>query len=141
MIEILQSRINVLELEDFQYDIPALCTDARLPDVLIKAGIEHPLCAGVAALTNDDRVNLAVAISVKLINPSLMVLGRADHVDTAANMASFGTNHIINPYTLFGNYLGMEVHAMGIYLLHEWLTGVPGKNSAIAGFAHLLANG
>ncbi len=127
VIELLQSRINDLELEDFQYDIPALCADARLPDMLIRAGIDHPLCAGVAALTNNDHANLAIAISVKLINPSLMVLGRADNIDTAANMASFGTDHIINPYTLFGNYLGMEVHAMGIYLLHEWLTGVPGR--------------
>ena len=127
VIEILQSKINDLELEDFQYDIPALCADARLPDILTRAGITHPLCAGVAALTNDDRANLAVAISVKLINPSLKVLGRADNIDTAANMASFGTDHMINPYTLFGSHLGMEVHAMGIYLLHEWLTGVPGR--------------
>ncbi len=126
VIEIQQLRISELELEDFQYDIPALCADARLPDTLIRAGIKHPLCAGVAALTNNDHANLAIAISVKLINPSLMVLGRAENVDTTANMASFGTDHIINPYTLFGDQLAMEVHALGIYLLHEWLTGIPG---------------
>jgi Trk K+ transport system NAD-binding subunit len=127
VIEIQQSRVSELELEDFQYDIPALCADARLPDTLIKAGIQHPFCAGVAALTNDDHANLAIAISVKLISPSLMVLGRAENMDTTANMASFGTDHIINPYTLFGDQLAMEVHALGIYLLHEWLTGVPGR--------------
>lgn len=127
VIEIRQLRISELELEDFQYDIPALCADARLPEILIKAGINHPFCAGVAALTNDDHANLAVAISVKLINPSLMVLGRAENVETAANMASFGTDHIINPYTLFGAHLAMEVHALGTYLLHEWLTGAPGR--------------
>lgn len=127
VIEIQQSRVSELELEDFQYDIPALYADARLPDTLIKAGIQHPFCAGVAALTNDDHANLAIAISVKLISPSLMVLGRAENMDTTANMASFGTDHIINPYTLFGDQLAMEVHALGIYLLHEWLTGVPGR--------------
>lgn len=127
-IEITQDRVNELELEDYQYDIPVLCADARLPDVLVKAGIRHPMCAGVAALTNDDHANLAVAIAIKLINPSLMVLGRAENAETAANMASFGTDHIINPYALFGDHLAMEVHALGIYLLHEWLTGVPGKH-------------
>lgn len=127
-IEILQDRVNDLELEDYQYDIPVLCADAQLPDVLIKAGVRHPMCAGVAALTDDDHVNLAVAIAVKLINPSLMVLGRAENAETAANMASFGTDHIINPFALFGEHLAMEVHALGTYLLHEWLTSVPGES-------------
>lgn len=127
-IEILQDRINELELEDYQFDIPAICADAQLPDILLKAGLRHPMCGGVAALTNNDHVNLAVAIAVKLINPSLMVLGRAENAETAANMASFGTDHIINPYTLFGDHLAMEVHALGTYLLHEWLTGVPGDS-------------
>jgi voltage-gated potassium channel len=127
-IEIIQDRVNELELEDYQYDIPVLCADAQLPEVLIRAGVRHPMCAGVAALTNNDHVNLAVAIAVKLINPKLMVLGRAENAETAANMASFGTDHIINPYTLFGDHLAMEVHALGTYLLHEWLTGVPGHS-------------
>lgn len=127
-IEIMQDRVNDLELEDYQFDIPVLCADAQLPDVLIKAGVRHPMCAGVAALTDNDHVNLAVAIAVKLINPSVMVLGRAENADTAANMASFGTDHIINPFTLFGEHLAMEVHALGTYLLHEWLTSVPGES-------------
>lgn len=128
VIEIMQDRVNDLELEDYQFDIPVLCADAQLPDVLIKAGVRHPMCAGVAALTDNDHVNLAVAIAVKLINPSLMVLGRAENEDTAANMASFGTDHIINPFKLFGEHLAMEVHALGTYLLHEWLTSVPGES-------------
>ena len=128
VIENQQDRVNELELEDYQFDIPVLCADAQMPDVLIRAGVRHPMCAGVAALTDYDQVNLAVAIGVKLMNPDLMVLARADNKETAANMASFGTDHIINPYTLFGDHLAMEVHALGTYLLHEWLTGVPGHS-------------
>ncbi|MDZ4099819.1 MAG: NAD(P)-binding protein [Methylophilaceae bacterium] len=128
VIEIMQDRVNDLELEDYQFDIPVLCADAQLPDILIKAGVRHPMCAGVAALTDNDHVNLAVAIAVKLINPSVIVLGRAENADTAANMASFGTDHIINPFTLFGEHLAMEVRALGTYLLHEWLTSVPGES-------------
>lgn len=128
VVESMQDRVNDLELEDYQFDIPALCADARLPDVLLKAGLRHPMCAGVAALTDHDQVNLAIAIAAKLINPDLKVLARADNEETAANMASFGTDHIINPYALFGDHLAMEVHALGTYLLHEWLTGVPGSS-------------
>lgn len=126
-IEISQDRINELELQDYQAPVPGLCADARLPDTLLQAGILHPMCGGIAALTDDDHANLAIAVAVKLLNPELKVLCRAENQETAANMASFGTDHIINPYELFGEHLAMEVHALGTYLLHEWLTGVPGS--------------
>lgn len=126
VVDVQQDRINELDLEDYQFDIPGLCADAKLPDTLLKAGVRHPLCRGVAALTDDDNANLAVAVAVKLMNPDLPVLARAENAETASNMASFGTDHIINPYTLFGEHLAMEVHALGTYLLHKWLTGVPG---------------
>ncbi len=126
VIESQQERLNELELAETYNVIPYLCADAKLPDNLIKAGVYHPLCSGVVTLTDNDEVNLSVAIAVKLMNPSLPVLARAERDDIAANMASFGTNHIINPYTLFGDQLAMRVHALGTYILHEWLTGVPG---------------
>jgi voltage-gated potassium channel len=125
-LDIDQERINELELQDYQAPVPGLCADAKLPDILLQAGIKHPQCGGIAALTNDDHVNLAVAVAVKLISPELPVLCRAEHTETAANMASFGTDNIINPYELFGEHLAMEIHSLGTYLLHEWLTGVPG---------------
>ncbi|HWU33824.1 MAG TPA: NAD-binding protein [Methylovorus sp.] len=128
VIELEQERINELELEDYQFDIPNLCADAKLPETLLRAGLKNPMCQGVAALTNDDHANLAIAVAVKLISPELRVLGRAETEQTASNMASFGTDHIINPYTIFGDHLAMEVHAIGTYLLHEWLTGVPGES-------------
>lgn len=130
VIESQQVRLDELELSNSKSVIPNLCADAKLPENLIRAGVLHPLCSGVVTLTDNDNVNLAVAIAVKLINPNLPVLARAEREDIAANMASFGTNHIINPYTLFGNQLAMRVHAIGTYILHEWLTSAPGDTLA-----------
>lgn len=127
-LDIDQNRISELELQDYQSPVPGLCADARLPETLLHAGINNPLCGGIAALTNDDQANLAVAVAVKLIRPDLPVLCRAENHETAANMASFGTDHVINPYDLFGEHLAMEIHSLGTYLLHEWLTGVPGTH-------------
>ena len=126
VIESQQERLNELELAETNSAIPYLCADAKLPENLIRAGVHHPLCSGVVTLTDNDEVNLAVAVAVKLMNPDLPVLARAERDDIAANMTSFGTDHIINPYTLFGDQLAMRVHAIGTYILHEWLTDVPG---------------
>ena len=126
VIESQQERLNELELTDTKSVIPNLCADAKLPDILSKAGVHHPLCSGVVTLTDNDEVNLAVAVGVKLMSPDLLVFARAERDDVAANMASFGTDHIINPYTLFGDQLAIRVHAIGIYILHEWLTDIPG---------------
>lgn len=127
IIEQSQDRLNELELTDCKNAILSLRADAKLPEVLIRAGINHPLCNGVATLTNNDEVNLAVAVAVKLTNPKLLVIARSERDDIAANMTSFGTDHVINPYALFGDQLAMRVHALGTYLLHEWLTGTPGE--------------
>lgn len=126
VIEQKQECLNELELADNNNAILSLCADAKLPENLISAGITNPYCSGVVTLTNNDDVNLAVAVAVKLIKPNLRVIARAERSDIAANMASFKTDHIINPYELFGDQLAMRVHALGTYILHQWLTGVPG---------------
>jgi voltage-gated potassium channel len=80
----------------------------------------------VLALTNDDRANLAVAMAVRLLEPNLPVLARAMTRDTAANMASFGTDHIINPFARFGEQLALAISAPANYRLVSWLTALPG---------------
>ncbi|OYZ10310.1 MAG: potassium transporter TrkA [Methylophilaceae bacterium 17-44-8] len=126
VVEINQERIHELGMTDYQFNIPNLCADAKNPEILLSAGLNNPMCQGVAALTDDDHANLAIAVAVKLIKPDLRMLARVENDVVAANMSSFGTDHIINPYKIFGEHLAMEVNSLGTYLLHEWLTSVPG---------------
>ena len=121
-----EQRIDDLALEEFPMAIPALCADASEKTNLVAAGLLNPRCAGVVALTNDDQVNLSIAIACKLLNPSLKVICRADAHDTEANMRSFGTDHVINPFDAFAKQLAMALHSPAIYLVHDWLTSVPG---------------
>ena len=125
VVEIDQERINALELEDLKLFVPGLCADAADPDILIRAGLTLPHCVGVVALTNDDMVNLKIAISSKLLNPSQLTIARAETHDAEANIASFGTDHIINPFDTFAGRLAMALHSPGTYLLHEWMASVP----------------
>lgn len=125
VVEIDQDRINQLELEGYSTYVPGLCADASVPENLIKAGLQNLDCAGVVALTNQDAVNLKVAITSKLLNPGLRTIARAETHDVEKNIASFGTDHIINPFDTFAGRLALALHSPGMYLLYEWMTSVP----------------
>ena len=127
VVELRQDRVDALGLADLRSYVPALCADAAEPENLCKAGLRNPLCIGVVALTNDDAANLHVAITSNLLNPSLTTIARAETRAIEANIASFGTNHIINPFDTFAGRLALALHSPAIYLLYEWMTSVPGE--------------
>ncbi len=118
-------RVEELDLQDFKTDTPALAADARLPDNLLLAGLKHPKCQGVLAVTNDEEANLAIAIAVRLLNPDIPVIARARSPSIAANMASFGTDHIINPFPSFAEHLALAVADPERFRLIELLTSLP----------------
>jgi len=120
-----EQRVEELDLQDFKTDIPALAADARQPDNLLLAGLKHRKCRGVLAVTNDEQANLAIAIAVRLLNPDIPVIARARSHAVEANMASFGTDHIINPYERFAEHLALAVAAPERFRLIELLTGLP----------------
>jgi Trk K+ transport system NAD-binding subunit len=125
-IDIDEQRINLLKLENLREYVPALRADARRPENLLEAGLRHPLCAGVVALTNVNETNLKIAIAAKLMHPEAKVICRADSHDVEANMASFGTDHIYDPFDIFALYLVTAIQAPCLTLMHEWLTGFLG---------------
>ncbi len=114
-----------LSVQEYPFHVPGLCADAGFPDYLKMAGLQDPCCAGVVALTNSDATNLKIAITAKLLNPKVKVICRAETHDVMANMASFDTDHMINPFDIFADHLAMALHAPSVYLLNDWLTGVP----------------
>lgn len=126
VLEIDEGRIGETELQNYAADVPALAADARNPETLKHAGLTSRYCDGVLALTNDDHANLAVAIAARLLAPSVPSLCRASSRETSANMASFGTRHIINPFEKFSEYLSLALHAPAAWQLLIWLTGLPG---------------
>ena len=109
VIDIREDRIHELDLLDLLQDPPAIAGNARDPEHLIAAGLTRPQCRGVLALTNDDQANLSVAISVRLLSPAVPVLARAMSREATANMISFGTDHVVNPFATFGEHLTVAI--------------------------------
>ncbi|HQS57445.1 MAG: potassium transporter TrkA [Gallionellales bacterium 35-53-114] len=125
VIDIDPGRIIALELEDLPLPVPGLYASAAEPETLVKAGLMRPNCAGVIALTNVDDVNLNIAISTSLLRPQLQTIARAESHAVEANMLSFGSNQVLNPFHTFAGRLALALHAPGMYLLLEWMTAVP----------------
>ncbi len=119
-------RVQELELQDLSTNPLLVEGDASLPETLLRAGVRHPQCRGVMAVTNDDEVNLAVAIASKLFNRGNAVLARTTDPAVAANMASFGTDHVINPFTRFAEDLALSIASPDRSRLIELLTALPG---------------
>ncbi len=126
VLDIKTERINELKMAELSVYVPGLAADAAVPKHLIEGGLQHSQCAGVVALTDQDHVNLQVAITSKLLNPRIKVICRAETRDSARNMASFGTDYIVNPFSAFARRLAMALHSPDLHVLYEWLTGVPG---------------
>lgn len=128
VMDLRQERVDALILDDDPMYVPGLCGDAGDPDNLLLAGLTHPMCECVVALTNDNAVNLHIAISSKVLNPNLRVICRADAHDVESNMASFGTEHIIDPYDNFAKNLSLAIYAPHQYLLVEWFRKARGES-------------
>ncbi|MDH3979713.1 MAG: NAD-binding protein [Gammaproteobacteria bacterium] len=119
-----EHRVQTLQLENFQVHVPALCADVTDSSALYVAGLKKPHCAGVIAMTGIDHVNLTIAISSKLLAPELPVICRAETHDSQANMASFGTDYIINPFDTFASRFAMMFQSPSMYLVYEWMTSI-----------------
>ena len=119
-------RIDELSMTDIPQFVPALEADASNSKILIEAGLFNENCLGVVALTDSDEVNLKIAITCRLLKKTVKVICRAESLDTEANMRSFSTDYIVNPFESFASRLAMALHSPSSYLINQWLTGVPG---------------
>jgi voltage-gated potassium channel len=119
-------RVDALDLGSYHADIPGLVADAANPHHLSAAGLEHPSCAGVLALTNDDETNLAVTMAAALLRPDLPVVSRTVSAPIAERMRAFGTPAVVNPFDRFGEHLRLALHAPASYQLLTWLEAGPG---------------
>lgn len=129
VLELEQGIVHSMALDSDFANLPALAgdvTDRRLLDL---AGLDQDSrhCLGVLAITNDDHVNLTIAITAKLLRPNLLVLARAETQRVVDNMASFGTDLTVDPYTIFARRFGLALVSPVKYLVQDWLISVPGS--------------
>jgi len=127
VIEREEETVRRMILDDKFAHVPALAGRAGDRFNLELAGLHRENCAGVIATTNNDQVNLTVAITVKLLRPELTVLARSEDQRVCDNMASFDTDLIINPYSIFAERIALALNSPVKFLVQDWLISVPGS--------------
>jgi Trk K+ transport system NAD-binding subunit len=127
VLERRQEAVHAMALTEEISHVPALAGDADDRRLLELAGLHKSNCLGIIAITNEDHANLTIAITGKLLRPELMVLARSETGRVSANMASFGTDYIVDPYAIFAERLFLAFNSPVKYLVQDWLISVPGS--------------
>ena len=126
-------RVDALDVDPYHADVPGLAGDAGNPRALVVAGLEHPHCEGVLALTDDDEINLVVTMTAALIRPNLPVIARTVSPAIAHRMRAFGSPTVVNPFDRFGDHLLLALRAPASYQLMSWLASGPGAERPAPG--------
>jgi voltage-gated potassium channel len=126
VLDVAAERIDDLELDSYAADVPGLAADARDPGNLAVAGLDHPSCAAVVALTDDEEANLAVVMAAALLRPDLPVIARVTSPVIEERMRAFGSPSTVNPLDRFGDHLRLALRAPAAYQLLSWLEAGPG---------------
>jgi voltage-gated potassium channel len=126
VLDLSAERVDALDIDSYHADVPGLAGNAADPRTLDLAGLEHPRCAGVLALTDDDEVNVVVTMTAALIRPELPVIARTLSPAIEHRMRAFGSPTVVNPFDRFGDRVRLALHAPASYQLLSWLVNGPG---------------
>ena len=125
VVDKIAEKMDALSVEAHRVPVNGFCMDATLPDNLVAAGLQSRWCMGVMAVTADDRVNLKIAVTARLLNQRAAVYARADEAQVAENMRSFDTAHVVNPANEFVRRLRLALTRPHTYRLYQWLRSSP----------------
>jgi voltage-gated potassium channel len=79
--------------------------DAANDEVLKQARIDR--AAGLITAVQSDAGNVYVVLSAKGLRPDLPIVARASSEDAVAKLLRAGANHVISPYAIAGERMGM----------------------------------
>ncbi|MGL6040483.1 MAG: NAD-binding protein, partial [Deefgea sp.] len=127
VMDLREERINEVALANYHFDAPYHAGDAANPELLKVAGLSHPMCIGVLGITGDENTNLAIAISAYVLRPKMLSICRSKNQAVSDNMASFGTNKVINMFDAVGAQFHLALHAPAASQLKTILSDFTGN--------------
>lgn len=106
LIEAREDRIRELH-EHFESRFPALAGDATSDDTLEAAGIEH--AAGLFAAISNDKDNLIITISARLLQPGIRIVSRSTDGSVERKIRKAGADVVVSPSMIGGMRMTSEM--------------------------------
>ncbi|MCP4407730.1 MAG: potassium transporter [Gammaproteobacteria bacterium] len=119
-------RIKALGLRDYRVKMPGLEGDPCVPKTLLDAGLRHPRCHAVVALTSDEEANLKIAVLARLLNPSVQIICRSTSRAHEEELRSMVKVAVVDPFETFAKGLCTAILSPKLHTLDEWLIGARG---------------
>lgn len=129
VIERDQNRVNRMSLDPALHRVLAIQGDASDVELLEKAGIGSPHCRAVIAITDDETVNIKVALAARLLSSDrsrFKVICRTFTRRGSANAKSFSTDVVINTNRIFTERLTIGLRRPSIAKLMSLMHAKPG---------------
>lgn len=117
VIEKNENRVASMALEPEFHNVLSTVGDASDVQLLEKAGIRSPFCRAVIAITNDEAVNIKVALSAKLLSSEhyrFQIICRTTSAKGSAHAKSFHTDMVVNTNQVFTERLTMALRRPAI---------------------------
>ncbi len=121
VIDAEKARVDSGRLTSLSYELDVLLGDATDPNMLVDAGVQHPLCQGVAVLTDSDQVNLTVATNAKILAPRVPVFARSASDSNTRNLRSFDTDVVVDVERTAARAIGQLIRRPKAYALYHEL--------------------
>ncbi|MFZ2490430.1 MAG: potassium channel family protein [Thermoanaerobaculia bacterium] len=106
LIERLDARVKELH-EQLGVSFPAIVGDSTHDDVLLAAGIER--AAGLFASISNDKDNLIITISARLVSPTLRIVSRCTDEGLERKIRRAGADVVVSPTAIGGLRMTSEM--------------------------------
>lgn len=116
-------RIKALRLRDYNVKMLGLFADASVPKHLFDAGIDLPNCRGVVALTNNEHINLKIAVMARYLNPKVRIICRSTSLRHQEELAMLESVAVVDPFDVFAHQLSTALYAPLLHTFGDWLVG------------------
>lgn len=128
VLDIDADRISRMALDPALHNVLALKGDASDVELLTRAGVRSPYCRAILAITDNEEVNIKVALSARLLSSDrnrFKIICRTMTRQASANALSFDTDFVINTSQVFANRLTIGLRRPTIANLLSRLNGTP----------------